>query len=371
MRIRARDIGILPLLLSLPFMFYPKVLGGDTQPWVFIGALIAFFTFRTNIFVSRRDGILIALSFLCILAYAFRSTSGYELLRNTYTYLAFLIFWVVCQREKGEYFPLAVKTTIVIWFLYGLYQYLMIHMGYQIEMPGRYLAGRMGPPSLTAEASYYGSISIIQLMYLLTEKNSKNGIFIACAVGSAILSGSLLAILLLIFPLMKLSLKLQISIVFILLLFVIGDFYYESSGVILRLMSIFSDGPTTNGLFHDASLNLRVGHIYFTMFEHLVPSLLLVGPIHFMVQYNDFALNSGLFIETGSDYILPAIGEMIYGSGFFAVLLLVFILKRAQETCATKKTKLEKIVFIFVCMLNPISVSNIFLIMYVTRRFDK
>jgi hypothetical protein len=350
-------------------MYYPKVLDGDTQPWILITALIAFFTFRTDAFINKRDYMLIILSLLSILSYAFRSPFGFDLLRHTYTYLSFLVFWIVCQREKGEYFSLAVKWTVILWFLVGLYQYLSIKMGYQIEPSGRYLEGRMGPPSLTAEASYYGSLSVLQVMYLLSEKNRKNGIYILFATISVLMSGSLLAMLLLLFPLRPLLAKIRIKNFFLLFLIVVGIIYLASSaGLTSRLDDLTSRGISFSSIFADASLNLRGGHIYFTMFENLITSLLLVGDIDFMSQYNEFAHESGLFIETGSNYILPAIGEMIYGSGIFAIMLLVIFLKRAQESCSTNDEKVEKVFFIISCMLNPISISNIFLIMYVQRK---
>jgi len=353
-----------PLLVSLPFMFYPKVLDGDTQPWVLSAALIALFTFRTEGFVKRRDGIFILLSLLSIVAYAIRSTEGFFLLRNVYTYATFLILWIVCQRAKGEYFPGAVKATVMIWFTVGLYQYVGATLGYQVAISGRYLAGRMGPPSLTAEASYYGSLSMLQLMYILSEKNAKNALFVICAVASVVLSGSMLAMILLIFPLRRLPTRFRIGILLLLPLFVAGDFYLTSSGLTSRLKSVTGEGLGISGLFLDASLNLRVGHMYFTMFQHLIPSLVLAGPVDFMSQYNDFATNSGLFIETGTNYILPAVGEMIYGSGPLAVVLLMLLLKRAQENCGTRGEKVEKIAFIIACMLNPITISNAFLVLY-------
>lgn len=368
MNIKLKDIGILPLMMSLPFMFYPKVLSGDTQPWVLIAALVAFFTFRTDSFIYKRDGVLLVLAFFCVLIYVFRGNDEYEIIRNAYTYIAFLIFWVVCRREKGDYFPIAVKATIIIWFIVGLYQFLAIKMGWQIDITGRYITGRMGLPSLTAEPSFYGSISVIHLMYLLSDKNNNNGIFIACAVASVVLSGSLLAMVLLVFPLMKLSGRYLAGSMLILMTLVFSDYYLSLTGVTARIMSIFSDSVNLSSIFLDESLNLRVGHIYFTLYENLIPSLLLLGSIDFMADYNSFASESGLFINTGSNYILPAIGEMIYGAGFLAVLLWISFLNRAQETCMTKKEKIEKIIFIIACMLNPISMSNIFLILYATRR---
>jgi hypothetical protein len=394
-RIRRKDIGILPLLFSLPFMFYPKILSGDTQPWILLAALIALLTYRANIFVNIRDWPMIALSILCVLAYAFRYSLEYDLIRHTYTYLAFLIFWIVCQRDKGEYLPFAVKGTVIIWFIVGFYQYLSIKMGYQIEPSGRYLAGRMGPPSLTAEASYYGTLSVLQAMYLLTDKNKKYSIYVFCAIASVFMSGSLLAMILLFFPLRKLlsnlgikkifvqfSLAIMINIIFISCASFTGSTsrlhdifqFLSATKLVIQPPTKLVIQPPTKPLFAkllaDASLNLRVGHIYFTLLKHLIPSLIFEGRIDFMSQYNQFSKESGFFIKTRSNYILPAIGEMIYGSGFLAVVLLIIFLRRAQENCVTFEEKTEKLIFIIACMLNPISISNIFLILYATKKLE-
>ena len=364
-KIKRRDIGVIPLLFSFPFMFYPKVLSGDTQLWILSAALIVFLTFRTDQFFNKRDGVLVVLSILSILAYAFRSALGLELLRHIYTYLAFLIFWIVCGRENSEYFPAAVKATVVVWFGVGLYQYVAIAMGFQIEPFGRYVEGRSGVPGLTAEPSYYGSISVLHLMYLLSQKNKKNTFYIACAVASVALSGSMLAMLLLIFPLLRLPPTPRIGVLVAVPLLVVSDFYITSAGLTARLSDVASGGSDLSTLLLDASLNLRVGNLYFTLVENLIPSLLLFGPIDFMAQYNEFALNSGVFMSgVESNYILPAIGEMLYGAGVFGVALLAIFLNRAQEKCATNKTKIERIAFIVACMLGPISISNIFLILY-------
>lgn len=348
-------------------MFYPKILDGDTQPWVFGAALVALLTFRTDRFATRRDVPLIAMSLLCIVAYAMRSTSEFALLRNAYTYVAFLVFWVLCEREDGDYFPAAIKATVVIWFIVGLYQFVLVKLGYTIES-GRYTPGRSGVPSLTAEASYYGSLSMVHLMYLLTEKKAKNGIFIACAAASVVLSGSVLAMLLLVFPLRKLRPIYRVGALLVIPLLVFADYYASQAGLLARLQGITSGASSATSYFLDASLNLRVGHMYFTLFQHLIPSLLLLGPIDFMIQYNHWAQNSGLFIDTESDYILPAVGEMIYGGGILAVLLLAMFLKRALSNCSTRGAKLERLAFILACMLNPISISNVFLLIYAQSR---
>ena len=111
---------------------------------------------------------------------------------------------MVCRREQGEFFPSAVRLTILIWLAVGLYQYISIAQGLPIEIAGRFVEGRSGVPSLTPEPSFYGSLSILHMMYLLSEGQKKNNPYIVCAAASVVLSGSLFALLLLVFPLMKL-----------------------------------------------------------------------------------------------------------------------------------------------------------------------
>lgn len=380
MKFNMKDIGIFPLLLSLPFMFLPKVLGGDTQPWVLMAAIIAFATFRFESRVNRTDMVLLVLSLFCVLVYALRSQSEYGLLRHTYTFSAFLVFWVVCRREKGDYFPMAVKATIVVWFLVGLYQYLAINIGYEIYIPGRYVGGR-GIPSLAIEPSYYSSISVLQLMYLLFEKKAKNSVFIACVMASVVMSGSLLGMVFLCFPVGKLLLQRRFRILFVLPLLIACDIYLASSQVTVRIRTIMAQmsmAPSgsrsitaiASTALNDGSFNLRFGHIYFTLWENLGKSLFFIGPVDFMNQYNEAMEKSERFRNTGSDYILPSLGEKIYGSGLLAVLFFLMFLKESWKTGITKIERLEKIGFVVACMMNPISISNIFLIMYATRKME-
>ena len=352
----------------MPFMYFPKLLEGDTQPWIFAAALVALVSFRTEQFLSKKDVPVIVLVLACIVAYIYRVEETYALLRHFYTYVAFLVFWIVCRREKGEYFIYAVKLTVVVWFVVGLYQFVTTKLGYQIYIPGRFLPGRMGPPSLTAEASYYGSISMIHLMYMLSDKRKYATIYIVCALASVVLSGSLLAMTLLIFPLLKLPRKYSITIGLVICVMIIGDFYITSSGVASRLASIFENGVSVNGVLQDASLNLRAGHIYYTLVDNFFASLLLLSPTNYMDQYNAFARDTGILIETGSNFILPAVGEMIYSAGLPALMLFTYILYRAQKTCVDLKGRLIQVAFIIACMLNPITISNIFLVMYINKR---
>ena len=360
-----KDLGIVPLVLCCPVMFYPRLFDGDTQPWILIMALVALCTFRTEQFAKRRDLPLAVLSVLCIAVYAVRAHVGFGLARTAYTYLTFLVLWTVCQRDRGDYLSAAVKMTVIVWFIAGVWEYLLVKAGYDLSI-GRYVPGRSGVPSLTPEPSYYGSLSMLQLMYLLSQKRAKNGIYITCAATSVVLSGSVLAMLLLVFPLWKLRPLIRFSAVALVGLLVLADFYAGSGGLVGRVASIASLGTGTGfaSVIFDASLNLRVGHIYFTTFLNLIPEVELRSPVSFMSQYNAFAAQSGIFIDTGSDFILPAIGEMLYGAGVVALALLYVFLRRALERCSTARAKFQRFVFIMACMINPISLSNIFLLLY-------
>lgn len=365
----AGDLAIWPFILCLPFMYAPRVLGGDTQPWIIITALLALLAYRPTKFVSKRDLPVLFLAGLAIVVYAVRSDNGYFIIRNAYIYIAFIVFWIIASRGGQEYFSIGIRWTIVVWFLIGAYQYIAIHLGYTINPPGRYLAGRMGPPSITAEASYYGSISMVQLMFLLSEKPRKgNGIFASFAFASVLMSGSLLSMLLLIFPLLRLPKVYKWTVAIVLPALIVLDYLNTSTGVASRLVHIFSDGFTLDGMLQDASLNLRAGHIYFTMIAHFWGSFFLVSPIDFMRQYNHFADASGVLIHTGTNYILPSIGQMVYGAGFIGVAVAALLLHRAQETCDSFSRKIEKTLFILACLFNPISIANPFLIIYARQR---
>jgi len=121
------------LLISFPFMYYPKILEGDTQLWVFASAIFAMFTFRTRRFILRSDSPMLLLAALCILAYAMRSELGPDLLRICYKQVAFIVLWMVCRREQGDFFPSAVRLTILIWLAVGLYQYMEMNLSSQFQ----------------------------------------------------------------------------------------------------------------------------------------------------------------------------------------------------------------------------------------------
>lgn len=363
-------------MASFPLMYNPKVLPGDTQPWVLAAALFALFTFRVSRPV-RRDLLLALLAVICIGTYAARSEINYDLLRVCYTQLTFIVLWLVCRREQGAFFPTAVRLTIIIWFVVAVLQHISLALGVglgfgpdthlPITFAGRFVEGRGGVPSLTPEPSTYGGLSMLHIMYLLARKNPNDNPYIACAAASVILSGSLLGLALLMIPILKLKMKMRILMTMSLLVVFVTATYITSAGLISRL-STFNNYSGAASWLRDPSLNLRVGHIYFTLYENVVASLLMIEPIAFMDQYNDFASNSGIFIHTGSNFILPSAGELIYGSGLAGLALLIFFFREARSRCHTRTGRLVRTIFIAACMLNPISLSNPFLLIYAQQR---
>ncbi len=361
-------LGAWPLAVTLPFMFFPRLLEGDTQPWVLLAAILALATFRTSRFVLTKDVPLLALALLCLPIYALRSEVGPDLLRAAYTYLSFAVFWMVCRREQGDVFPTAVKLTVVVWFLVGLYQYLSVALGLPIEIAGRFVEGRSGVPSLTSEPATYGSLSVLQIMYLMGQKRGRITPYLCLAAVSIVLSGSLLAFALMVFPILKLSSKIRLPVVTAIVGLIVADYSFSASGVTSRVLAFNQVADNMAAVLLDPSLNLRVGHVYFTLYEHLRESLLFQGDIAFMHEYNSFAARSSLFIDTGSNFILPAIGDVIYGTGAVGAALLVAFFGSSLSASGSTRAMLEKGLFMLACMLNPISLSNIFLILYAQKK---
>lgn len=373
---RLADLGIVPLLLSLPLLYFPKVLEGDTQLWVLGASVIALLTFRTERFILKSEFWLAVICVACVALYAVRVdmhasannlTGLSDFLRTGYTQVAFITFWIISRREGGQYFGWAVRFTIVVWLSVALYQYVAIRVGLPVEFTGRFVPGRSGVPSLTSEPAAYGSLSVLHMMYLLGEGKRRNAPYIAAAALSVVLSGSLLALLLLPFPLMKMPQRLRVLAAIAIPLAVFVDYTLSTAGVAARLTT-FSNGLSIYDLLRDASLNLRAGHIYFTLVHNFWESVLLLQPASFMQDYNEFAMRSGLFIRTGSNSILPSLGAMIYDYGILGIVLLVAVLRGAARTSTTRKGRLEKLAFIIACLLNPIALSNPFLIMYAQKK---
>lgn len=371
-----QDIGILPLLLMIPFMYMPKIVNGDTQPWIVSCAFIAFFTFRTDAFLFKRDVPLVALSLLCVAVYWMRSTNDFLLMRTCYIHISFIMLWLTCRRANEETFSATIKYTIILWFAVGVYEFTNRAMGGGLGMPelltGRFGTGNGGIPSLTAEPSFYGSLSAVQMMYLLSENKRSNRIYIALAGISAVISGSLLAMTLLAFPLMKLPLRLRIAAFVGIPAMVVVNFMISSAGLLARVsfLQVSQSGGLAETALLDPSLNIRVGNVYFTLYHHFVDSITLSTPIQYLWEYSKFAKDGGIWWDPLTEYTIPFAGELIYGSGIFGLLLMFGIILAARACAKTAWGKLEKTIFIAACFLNPIAISNPLLIIYAQKRTD-
>ncbi len=364
---KAQNLGALPLIFLLPFLQSPKLLEGDTQPWVLLAGLFALLTFKQQHFLKFKDIPLLVLSGLCVFSYAFRAPVNGELLRVIYMHIAFVVFWMVVRRESTDLFSIAVRFTVVVWFAVGLYQYVAVILGLPVEFTGRFVEGRSGVPSLTAEPSFYGSMSMLHLMYLLNEESGRHKLWFCLAAGaSVLLSGSLLALLLLVFPLLKLRLFWLVVALVAGGGLVFFDSMVNPGGLSMRLAAVLQSGLGVGVIPVDPSLNLRFGHIYYALVHNLFPSLLLTSPVNFMADYNQFAVASGSYIDTGSNFILSALGELVYSSGPFGLALAIGIILFAVK--ASPRRWVEKIAFMSVCLLNPVQISNPFLLIYALQR---
>lgn len=364
--IRRADMAILPLLVAMPFMYFPKILEGDSQPWILAGAILAFLLFRRDRFLAHQDIGLVGLSFFCVMAFGVRGSFNTDFVRVLYLHMSFIMLWFVLRRCDNDFLPTAVRATIVIWFAVGLYQTIAIAYGLPVAFSGRFVEGRSGIPSLASEPSSYGSLSVIQIMYLLGMRRPKDLKYIAMATASVIMSGSLLALLLLVFPLMRVRRSVIPWIIVVISLFIFIDLSLGITGFSSRLAG-FSIKSGLIDILLDKSLNLRFGHIYYTLVVNFFDSVFFLSPVNFQYDYNSFARSTLVFAETGSNFVLPAAGDLIYGSGLFGLGLLAVLLKRTWDGGSTRALRLQRVIFVFACLLNPISIANIFLLIYIQK----
>lgn len=365
--------GLLPLLLAMPLMYWPRIIDGDTQPWSIVGAAIAFALYWPY---RRRENwlgtvVIGLLSAGAIAAYWLRGPDQDYLLRYSGIMAALVMLWDIAARDPGPVIGRMVRITIVLWFIVGAYQVVAIRLGLPLEMFGRYLAGRSGVPSLTPEPSYYGSISVLLLMYLIAEGKKSDARYMAIAVVNVLLSGSLLSYLLLLIPMFRLPLGYKIAGSMLAVIAVIGGIDFSESGFFNRIATLNFSSLGTDILTRDGSINLRAGHIWFTLVENLPRELTFSSLASFYLEYNHWALSTGVFIVNGSDSILPIGGELLFRSGLFGLLIIMMILRKAWTTADRRYDRWEKIVFIVACFMNPISFANPLFIFYIHKRYSR
>lgn len=358
------DLGLLPFLLLLPFMYVPKWLEGDTQPWVLMGALVALVLYRPQLFLRRRGLPALLLALLALAAYVARVGLVLETVRAAYIYLTFAVFWTLALRGGHDWFRVAVCYTLALWFAVGLTQYVAVNAGIEIGFAGRYVAGRSGVPGLAAEASYFGSLSVLMAMYLLNGLRRHERPFVALAVLNVLMSGSVLAVLLLAFPLLHLKLRWLLPAALLLSLLFLLDASINEAGLTARLGAFETAGQGLVALLFDPSLNLRWGHIEFALGANFWPSVLFLSPVSFEAQYNAYAASTGYLIATGGNFILPMAGELIYGGGLFGLLIVLMLMWFGAKGGTTAWLRLVRGAFVLACLLNPISIANPMLVYF-------
>lgn len=369
-RLAVADLGLLPLLAVLPFIYVPKVLEGDTQPWVLLGALLALFLFRPRQFLARQDFPEILLALMSLAAYAMRGGFTAETLRLAYIFVTFSMLWMIIGRGGHDLLRQGVRLTLVVWFAVAAYQYVALQLGLPVSFSGRFMEGRSGVPGLAAEPSYLGSLSVLMMMILLHDRRPGDIPFLVFGLLNVLISGSLLSLLLLGFAgaYMRPAELLAAGLFFLVVL--LADFAINpGGGLSARLTSLTDFGTGLVALLLDPSLNLRIGHVWFTLWENLGTSLLFAHPVAFMDQYNQFASRTDLlFMQTESNFILPMAGELVYSGGVFGFMLAVLLIIRAGAAGQSRLRRFIRGSFMLACLLNPVSIANPFLVFYALQR---
>lgn len=363
-------LALLPLMLLLPFMYWPKFTDFDTQPTIVAAIALAFVFFWPS--RDRRLSYsmlqLIILVLFAIGAYVARGAEAQFAIRYGLILVTFLALWNLGERGAADYIAPFVRATIVIWFLFGLYQTIGIRLGWDMAFSGRFVASYSGVPSITAEPSYFGSLSILQIMILASNHTRRNIPYYAIATMSVVLSGSLLAFIFLLFPLWLLPMRWKLAGSLAVLVILLMGIQVLESGFFSRIQKFQLSGVGADIMGTDISLNLRFGHIWFIFYENLIRELSMVSSIDFFREYNHWASRNPIIYPTSTDFILPSGGELVFRSGPVGLIIMIFIIVFAGKTAETRNMKLLKMGFVTACLLNPMSLANPFLILYIHQK---
>ena len=208
-------------------------------------------------------------------------------------------------------------------------------------------------------------------MYLISEEKKSNTPYIIIALISVFLSGSILSYLFLVVPLMRLPTRYKLTGAAALLLISTQGIRLSDSGFFSRLASIdlstiISDPAAI--LTKDASTNLRMGHIKFSIFDNFERSLFLENELSFRAEYNNWAFQQRRYIYNESDFILTSAGEMFFRSGVFGIFLVLLLIIYSYKSVTTVHRKAEKVIFVIFCFLSPVGLSNPFFIFFIIQK---
>ncbi len=363
-------LALLPLMLLLPFIYWPKITDFDTQPTIVAGIALAFVFFWPSHERRISYGMvrLIVLVVAAIAIYVGRGPETEFAIRYGLILLTFLALWNLGERGAADYLAPFVRATIVIWFAFGLYQTIGIRLGWDMDFTGRFVASYSGVPSITAEPSFYGSLSVLQIMILASNHVRRNIPFYVLAAMSVLMSGSLLAFLFFLFPVWLLPARWKLAgAIAVLILLLLGVQVMES-GFFARVQKFQLSGLGSDIMGIDISLNLRFGHIWYIFYENILRELSLVNSVDFFFEYNHWASRNPLIYPTSTDFILPSGGELIFRSGPVGLLIMIYIILFASRTAEGRNMRLLKVGFVTACLLNPMSLANPFFILYIHQR---
>lgn len=353
-------------VLVFPFSFFPKLVDGDTQPWPLVGVVLLLFANRAAIRISTIDMGVLSLAILAVMTFFMRAGFSEASARFAYKVISFTLFWFCSRTVSSALVSLGMKMVIVIWFVVGLFQTMAVSLGQSAWITGRFVEGRGGVPSLAPEPSLYGMLSVVAILYLLFSERHTRPVFILMALANVFMSGSALAVIASIFVVSMLRFRTKLVFFTVLVPFV--GYLVSTIGFqfLNRVIDLFGENADFQSLIMDYSINLRVGHIVYTLGPALLTSLFFLNDLVFEEAYNDWALSTFTFFPTGSDFILTGIGDIVYNGGIFGLgLLAVFFVSAYRQETRRPWIKLTVIIFL---MLVQVGFASLFLAMFGLQR---
>lgn len=110
----ARNLGLVPLLVAIPLMYWPKVIEGDTQPWVSLGAavaLIAYWPVRAG-YQFFEATMVVALCAAAIVVFYLAGADEAGILRYGVILTTFAMLWIIGLRNPGALIGQATRWTV-------------------------------------------------------------------------------------------------------------------------------------------------------------------------------------------------------------------------------------------------------------------
>lgn len=359
------------IVLFYIFTFFPYLkiidLGTDTQINAFFISIVIVFIYGFEIKIPKEIKLLFLIMYISIIIGLF-GMINFNFFRRVFNYITlfFVSFatYIVMNGQEEEKVEKYIKICINIWLVVGILQEITNQKFLTFLISGARTSATRGVLSLAPEPTYYGTMCIFFILLSIRFRKNRNLYIINCIVQIVFLAKStmctlILGLMLMIYGISKINKPYFIFIAVAVFLTSIVTYntieeYMPNS----RLYSIIKelDNPM-DLLVEDASINQRVGHIYYSL-KGSIENLGLPNGYNKWIKYIEEQHNPYFPWVAPTISIMSGYGAAIFELGIIGIIIIIISFKSLKFYLKNKSNNIVFLLSLTLIMFTALPLSN-------------